>query len=182
MQDPVRTNSDGIDKILSMVTRLATAAGIVVLLALALLCTLDVLTTRILGQPMAGVIKLSEAGLALILFLGFAITARSRSHVRVDLLVSRLGKTPRRLCHAVAHLFTVFFFALWTWQMGFMTAQSWAIRETARGLLPYPLYPIKFILFLGLLAATFTLFWQLIEFVSKISNFNSGKRKNQTPT
>ena len=179
MQDPVRTNSNVIDKMLSMGTRLAETVGIVVLLALALICTLDVLTTTILGRPMVGVIELSEAGLALILFSGFVIAARRKSHIRVDLLVTRLGKIPRQVCHAIAHLFMVAFFALWTWQMGFMVAHSWTIRETATGLLAYPLYPIKFVLFLGLLAATLSLFWQFIDFLSRISNSNSDKPKDQ---
>lgn len=174
MKAPMQTMTDRLDKVLSMATRLATAVAILMLLALGLLCTLDVLTTRILVQPIAGVIKLSEAGLALILFLGLAIAARNRNHVRVDLLVSRLGTRPSRLCHAVANLFLVAFFALWTFQMGSMAAQSWAMRETATGLLPYPLYPIKFILFLGLLTATFESLRHLAR--SFLDIYNAGQQ------
>ena len=158
----------GMEKILSMATRLAMAVGVVVLLLLALVGTLDVLTTRFLDQPIAGVIKLSEAGLILVLFLGIVAATSNRSHVRVDILVTRLGLRAQRFCQSAGYFFTAGFFAVWTWQMGCMAAQSWSIRETATGLLSYPLYPIKIIIFLGLLIATLESLRQLVGSLNKI--------------
>jgi TRAP-type C4-dicarboxylate transport system permease small subunit len=168
MDDLMRKINDGVAKMLAMAIRLATAVGIVVLILVALVGTLDVLTTRFLDHPIAGAIKLSEAGLVLILFLGIAAATFNRSHVRVDILVTRLTTPPRRVCHAIACLFSAAFFALWTWQVWFLAAQSWTIRETATGLLSYPLYPIKFILFLGLLIAMLESWRQLFGSLNKI--------------
>lgn len=64
---------------------------------------------------------------------------------------AHLGPRARRFCDATGYLFAAVFFAVWTWQMGDMTAKSWSIREMATGLLPFPLYPVKFVLFTGLL-------------------------------
>ena len=173
----MRTLVAGFGKILALAIHLATALGTLVLLALALIGTSDVLTTRILDQPIPGVIKLSEAGLVLILFLGLAVAARNRDHIRVDILVNRLGPRARRFCCALGYLFTAGFFAMWTWQMWSMTAKSWSIREMATGLLPYPLYPIKFILFLGLFIATIESVRRLVFSVHEFYNPNSGQPK-----
>lgn len=173
----MRTITDGLGKLLSLAIRLTAALGALAILALALLGTSDVLSTRILNQSIPGVIKLSEAGLVLALFLGLAVAARNRGHIRIDILVTRLGPRARRFCDATGYLFTAVFFALWTWQTGVMAAKSWSIREAATGLLPYPLYPIKFILFLGLLIATLESVRRLVLSVCEIYPPNSCKPK-----
>lgn len=164
-------------KMLSVAVRLAAALGALVLLAIALIGTSDVLTTRILDQPIPGVIKLSEAGLVLILFLGLAVATRNRGHIRVDILITRLGPRARPFCDAIGLLFAALFFALWTWQMWLMTAKSWSIREMATGLLPYPLYPVKIIIFIGLVIATIESIRRLVLSVHEIYNPNSSQRK-----
>ena len=154
MKDPNSTRAYGFEKALALAIRMAAATGSLVLLALALLGSMDVLTTRILNDPIPGVLELSEAGLALILFLGLSTATGKGSHIRVDILLNRLGSSARRFCRAISSLFTAVFFALWTWQMGHTAAKSWAIGEIAASLFPLPLYPVKCILFLGLLVAT----------------------------
>jgi len=173
----MRTIADGFGKMLSLAIRMTAALGALALLALSLIGTSDVLSIRILQQSIPGVMKLSEAGLVLALFLGLAVAARNRGHIRIDILVTRLGPRARRFCDVTGHLFTAVFFAVWTWQMGFMTAKSWSIREMATGLLPYPLYPIKFILFLGLFIATIESVRRLVFSVHEFYNPNSGQPK-----
>ena len=173
----MRTIVDGFEKMLSLAIRLAVALGTLVLLALALIGTSDVLATRILDQPIPGVIKLSEAGLVLILFLGLAVATSKRGHIRVDLVVNRLGPRARRFCSAIGYLFTAVFLAVWTCQIWHLAAKSWSIREMATGLLPYPLYPIKFILFLGLLIATIESVRHLVLSIREIYDPNSSQRK-----
>ena len=173
----MRTFADGFGKMFSLAIRMTAGLGAIVILALALIGTSDVLSTGILNQSIPGVIKLSEAGLVLALFLGLAVAARNRGHIQIDILVTRLGPRARRFCDATGYLFTALFFAVWTLQMWYMTSKSWSIRETATGLLPFPLYPIKFILFLGLLIATIESVRHLVLSVHEICNPNSSKRK-----
>ena len=177
IKESLPTLADGFGKMLSLGIRITEALGALVLLALALLGTLDVLTTRILNQPISGVIKLSEAGLVLILFLGIGIATRNRAHVRIGILVNCLGLRARRVCYAIGYFCSSVFFAVWAWQMWYMAEKSWSIREMATGLLPYPLYPIKFILFLMLFTATIESVRQLVLFVHEIYIPDSWQRK-----
>ena len=169
----MRNLVNGFGKMLSLAIRSATALGALILLALALVLTLDVLITRILDHPIPGIIKLSEAGLALILFLGLAVATRNCGHIRVDILVARLAPRTREFYDAIGYFFAAVFFALWTWQMGYSTAKSWAIREMATGLLPVPLYPVKFLLFLGLLIASIESIHLLVSSVHEICKPNA---------
>jgi len=173
----MRTIVNGLGKLLSLAIGLATALGALGLLALALIGTSNVLTTRILLRPIPGVIKLSEACLVLILFLGLAAATRKRAHIRVDLVINRMGPRARRFCSAIGFLFTAVFFAVWTWQIWHMAVKGWSIREMATGLLPYPLYPIKFMLFLGLLIATIESVRRLALSIREIYDPNSSQRK-----
>jgi TRAP-type C4-dicarboxylate transport system permease small subunit len=171
------TIADVFGKVLSLAARLAAALGALSLLALALLETLDVLSTGILKYPIPGVIKLSESGLVLILFLGVAVATRNRGHIRVDILLIKLRPRARRFCDAIGSFFASLFFSLWTWQMWLMTVTSWTIRERATGLLPYPIYPLKFLLFVGLLIATIESIRRLSLSAHEIYDPNSRRRK-----
>jgi len=177
MKKPLLTWVDGFGRLLSFAARLSVAIGSLVLLTLALIGFLDVFTTRFLHQPIPGARKLSEALLAAILFLGLVVATGRRRHVRVDMLVNRLGRRARLFSHVVGYPCTTIFFALWTWQMGHMAAKSWAIREITDGLLPYPVYPIKCILFLGLLFATMASFGHLLLSFPGIYHLSLHERK-----
>ena len=181
MKDPNSNRVYGFEKALGLAIRLAAAIGSLVLLVLALLGSMDVLTTRILNDPIPGALELSEAGLALILFLGLTVATGKGSHIQVEILVNRLGSSAHRFCRAIASLFTAVFFALWTWQMGHMAAKSWAIGEIATSLFPYPLYPVKCILFLGLLIATIASVVLLALSVLGIYNLKLYHRKGSPP-
>jgi TRAP-type C4-dicarboxylate transport system permease small subunit len=82
------------EKILRSIAEGTVSVAAVVALLVALIGTIDVLTTRVLAQAIPGAFELSEAGLVLMVFLGMAIVTKEESHIKVDLLVNRM---PRRL-------------------------------------------------------------------------------------
>ena len=179
MKDPNSTRVNGFDKALALAIRMAATIGSLILLALALLGSMDVLATRILNDPIPGILELSEAGLAVVLFLGLSAATAKGSHIRLDILLNRLGSSALCLCRVISLLFTTVFFALWTWQMGHTAAKSWAMGEIAASLFPLPLYPVKFVVFLGLLVATVASFALLARSVFGVDNLKSESRKGQ---
>jgi TRAP-type C4-dicarboxylate transport system permease small subunit len=162
---------------LSIAVRLAIGLGAWVTLSLALLGTTDVLTTRILAHPIPGVIEMSEVGLILILFLGLTASTRNRDHIRVDVIINLMGHRARCICFMVGYLITAVFFSLWTFQMWHLAVKSVSIQEKATGLLPFPLYPVKIIAFLGLLIATIETVRRLIRSIIEVFSPNSPIRK-----
>jgi len=151
-----------LDKILRSITRGTVSIAAVVALIVALIGTIDVVTTRVLAQAIPGAFELSEAGLVLMVFLGMAIVTREESHIKVDILVNRMPERLQRICTVFGLILTTAFLGMMTWQMWSLALKSWRISEMATGLLPFPIYPVKMAAFLGLATATIEALRRLI--------------------
>lgn len=143
-----------VDGMLAGINKGITAVAAVVVLAMALIGTLDVLTTNIFNQAVAGAVELSCAGLVLVVFLGLAAASRTQDHIVVDILMVRLPRRWRKICQAFGLFSTAIFFGFWTYQAWKLAAKSISVHERALGLLPVPIYPMKTIAFGALVLAT----------------------------
>lgn len=150
----MRAIYDFFESILKGISWLAITVAALITLAMAVIGTLDIITTNVLSSPISGAFELSESGLILLLFFGLAVTSRSGSHIKVDILTSRLPVRGQKICDAIGYLFTSVLFAFWSQQMYFLTLKSFKIRETATGLLQFPIYIVKMAAFLGIMIAT----------------------------
>jgi TRAP-type C4-dicarboxylate transport system permease small subunit len=150
-------------------TKTTMAVGAVVTILVAIIGTIDVITTRIISHPIPGAFKLSEAGLVLIVFLGFAEVTRSDTHIKVDIIVNRFGPRFKKFSQIIAAILMVGFFSLLATRMWTLAEKSWEIRESATGLLPFPIYPIKISAVLGLCIAAGEAFRFLIRLIIRTS-------------
>ena len=136
------------------ISKVAITVASLITLAIAIIGTIDVLTTNVIKQPIPGAMEMSQAGLVLLVFFGLAVASRSGDHIKVDILIKRLPERGQSICSAIGYLFTAVFFMFWTQQLWFLASKSWSIRETVLGLLQFPLYPVKIAVFLALAIAT----------------------------
>ena len=143
----------GFEKLLEGISKVALTTAALITLTIAIIGTIDVLTTNVIKQAIPGAVEMSEAGLVLLVFFGLAVASRSGDHIKVDILINRLPERGRNICSAIGYLFTVIFFMLWAQQLWFLAKKSWSIRETVLGLLQFPLYPVKFAIFLAMAIA-----------------------------
>ena len=143
-----------LSKLLAAANKTAIAAAALVTLAVAAIGTIDVLTTKVLGQAVPGAFELSEAGLVLLVFLGIAVASRNRDHITVDIVINRLPHRVQQICRAFGFLATSLFFLLWTQQLWYLAAKSISISERAAGLFPFPLYPVKIAALAGMALAS----------------------------
>ncbi len=150
-----------IESILEIISRLALSTAAVITLGIAIIGTLDVITTNVISKPIPGAFELSEAGLAMLVFFGLAITSRSGSHIKVDILTNRLPAWGQRICSAIGYLFTSIIFIFWSRQLYLLAAKSFRFRETATGLFQFPLYIVK-------IAACVALFFATIETIRRL--------------
>jgi TRAP-type C4-dicarboxylate transport system permease small subunit len=139
-----------LDKILTLIIAAALSVAAVVTLLVALVGTIDILTTRAFDQAIPGAFELSSAGLVLMVFLGLGQVTRGNEHIRVDILLGRMSPRLRQACRVLALTCTAVFLWLMTVQMLSLAKKSWSVTEVANGLLPFPIYPIKLAAFAGL--------------------------------
>lgn len=142
------------DRLLDRLNAAALWTGGAAVLLMSVSGGVDVLFTAFLGKPIPMVYELTEALMALVVFLALGHLQVTDGHIAMELLPQRLGPAGRRVHALVVQVVAFACFAALTWQAWLMAVQSWAIREYSVGLHPFPLYPAKFAVALGGALAT----------------------------
>lgn len=115
----------------------------VLLLALMMLTTLDVLGRNLLKQPVSGATELTEILLAGIVFLSFPRLAYRQGHIVVDLLDFLTGPRTRRIQARFAAVLSALTFAGLTWPLHRAASRAMEDGDTTIQLgipLYYPLW------------------------------------------
>ncbi len=139
-------------KISSVVERLAVAVLLVGgagMLTAMFLGTGDVVGTQFFGVPIHGVLEITESTMVLIVFGGLAYAQLRRKHIRVEIIYSHMGPRVRAGMDIVTDLAALIFFGFLLSEAVVEGLTSWRIRETADGLIQFPLYPARWILIAG---------------------------------
>lgn len=105
----------------------------------------------IFNKPLTGSLEFTESLLVVIIFLSLALTQYDGGHIRVTLLTRRL---PKGVAHA-ADIFCMIagavFFGWCAYAAWHFAYQSYSVGEYEWGTVSFPLYPIKFVVFAGIL-------------------------------
>ena len=84
-----------------------------------------------------------------------AFTLLSGGHVRIDLIVSRFPYRTRKLFDLLNYGFLLVWGSVLVIEGWSFFQESWQLREADEMALAHPVYPVKFILFVGALLITF---------------------------
>ena len=102
------------------------------------------------NAPIAGTLELTESALPIIIFFSLALTQYEGGHIKVVLLTQRLPVPLARAAKVLAMALGFALFAWAAWAAWGMAMKSLAIGEMERGSIRFPLWPIKFAVFVGL--------------------------------
>ena len=100
------------------------------LLAVAIVTTVDALLRDFLGRPLPGSFEATELMLAVIIFFGMPYTSLTDGHVSVDFLTSRLGTRTQYAIIAVNATICAGLFGVITLQMTTLAAEFLATART----------------------------------------------------
>lgn len=92
-----------LDTLSKWADRLVGAAAVILLLAMLAAVFLGVVF-RLIGEPLAWSDELAQYLLVWTAFIGWIIATRSRSHIRIGLIIDRLKGWPRRLVEIAIQL------------------------------------------------------------------------------
>ncbi len=129
------------------VTASAVLAG-VVLFALMILTTADVIGRYFFNAPLGGVVDLTEFSVLLMTFLSFAYCGYRGAHVVIELLYDRFGPGPRAVLRAAANVAGAILFGVMAWRL---VVQSIDVRDFAESsqLLTIPFWPFYWVIAFG---------------------------------
>jgi TRAP-type C4-dicarboxylate transport system permease small subunit len=142
--------------------------GMVFVIPLMLLTTVDVISRALWSKPIPGTFELSEYLLAIIILLGAAYTQQVKGHVGVDFVTNRFGPKLKALCEMLSNLGCLFILALLAWQ-GYERAME---ETTVSDMLRIPQAPFRMLV----AVAGLTLFAEfLVDLLRSLKVFTGGR-------
>mgnify|MGYP003700599635 FL=1 len=138
-----------ISKILERLALAVLLVGGIGMLISMFLGTADVVGTQVLSQPVPGAREITESTMVLIVFGALTYGQIRRSHIRVELLYTRLPPRGRAALDILVDVCGLLFFGLLLWQAINEAQFSMQIEEATDGLIRFPLYPARIILATG---------------------------------
>lgn len=131
---------------------------------ISLLIYLDVMGRYIFNFAIQGAGEVSEYLLVFIAFLGLGYAQLTGTHVRVEILLSRLSPRLQRKVDIIVLLLVAAFFIVMTWQIGKETYLVWERKVSHWGTTwSLPTWPVSFVAFIGCILLIISFFIQLVR-------------------
>jgi len=152
------------DKRLSWFSTRVSDVGMGVLLAMIALTVAEVVLRRLFNSPLAFSYELTGAMLVLVVFFTVAYCGVEKSHIGIDILVSRFPPKARTIIEAVMWFLSFGFFSVVAWR-----SIDYAIRFLHQGhvtaILEIPYYPFVFAVAFGSILLALVLLVQFLNLV-----------------
>jgi TRAP-type C4-dicarboxylate transport system permease small subunit len=108
-------------------------------------------------------------------FLALAATLRAGAHIRVTLLIGRLGPRAARVMDAAALALALAVSGWFAWFAARLSHESWMFGDVSTGIVPVPLWPPQAAVALGLAALTLALADELVAVLGGRAPSYAGK-------
>jgi len=128
---------------------------------------LDVSSRYSFNRPLYGTYELSELLMAVVVFLTIASCQGENRHMRVDFLFPYMSKKVRLLTDIAAYICGMIVCGFMGWYSVAPALYSWEISEHTEGIIAFPIYPVKFIIVIGIILLGLQLLSDLITAVAK---------------
>jgi len=104
-----------IDKISSLLNTITGKLATILLFAMMLLTSLDVVG-RLLIRPIHGTHELTYLGLAVMVFISLGFTQGAKGHISVDVIVNRFPQRVQAIFDTISYLSALVIVSLMAWQ------------------------------------------------------------------
>ena len=132
----------------------------------------DVSARFLFNHPLPGTFELSGLLMVVVVYLSLASCQAEGRHMRVDFLFGIMSTPVRAGVDRMAYACGMLVCGLFAWCAAGPAWYSWKIREVSMGIIPFPVYPSKFIVVVG---ATLLALQHLLDLLGTI--LGSGKAK-----
>lgn len=160
--------ADFLDKVLSRITYRVTNLGVIVLMAMVLLVVTDIIRRRAFNSPFPFTLEVVELMLIVVVFFAVAYTASQRSHVSIDLVVSKFPLKAQTILDIVMHIISIGLFSFLCWRMVAHGMYLWRLHWST-GVLEIPRYPLAFVVSFGSALLALVLLARLLKLITEVS-------------
>lgn len=107
-------------------------AGMLLIVPLMLLTTVDVISRAAWARPIPGIVELSSYALDVFILLGLAYTQQVKGHVRVSMLTSRMPPRAQIVLEIFVTFLSLFIVVLLAWQGFVVGFEETAVSDMLR--------------------------------------------------
>lgn len=132
-----------LDRLIRGLTGTAVALSAILILAVAVVVTIDVASAFLMNSPIPIVSEMSSATLAVIIFGGLAYAQYRRQNVKVDIVLALLSDSVQRVLEAISLFICTMLLTLLAIRSTVHALTSLQTMETAMALFAFPVYPFK---------------------------------------
>jgi len=129
----------------------------IILFFMMLLTVADVFLRKVFSRPIMGSVEVTEFMMVGLVFFSLAQTEVLNRHVKVDLLMSRLGERTQGLIDMITQFVCFLLFGAITWSTLVYSAKMRASGEVSQDLW-IPIYPFVYIVVVGCALLSLILF------------------------
>jgi TRAP-type C4-dicarboxylate transport system permease small subunit len=142
-----------------------TSLGIIIMI---LIGTIDVIGSELFNEPLPTTYEATEALMVVVTFGGLAFVQRKKMNINVDLLVRHFPPQLQIVSELFSNLIGLLFFGAFTWYGASFFWESFEIKEYAEALIPFPIYPTKFVMLVGVGLVTLQLLVDTFQTVKRL--------------
>ncbi|MFH1154453.1 MAG: TRAP transporter small permease [Pseudomonadota bacterium] len=160
-------------KIIQWINTICAVVSECLVFLLMLLVTAEIVARHVLNSPIPGQVEAATLSLILILYLGIAYTQWEGSHIKVDILMSRINGTSRKALEVVILCLCLIPSALIAWATTQKAWSSFTGQESITGVINFPVWPGRCTVSFGFILLSLTLIVQILQHSAAL--FRTGK-------
>ena len=138
-----------IEAVEGSLSRLGIVSGFATLV-ITLVVVIDVAGRSLFNLPLHMSTEISELLMVILVFLGLAAAQGNRQNFAIDIASRHLPMSLQLLVEMLGYLFSLVLVAVLAWLSTKQAYSAFERGETGFGIIPFPIWPARFILALGL--------------------------------
>lgn len=137
------------------------------MLSLIVLLLLINFITRFFGVGVQGLLELTTFVFVAGIYMGLAHCEETDEHIKVEFIIARVPLKGQKILNIVNYVIAVGIGAVLAYTAGVSALEAYTSGESVPGTSPLPVFPVKFVIFLGLTFFFFQAILHLRDFAGK---------------
>ena len=146
-------------------------AAQLILIAMMLMITFDVLGRWLFNFPVKGTYDFTQSGLSMVIFLGLAYTHQVKEHISIDFLIDKLPQTSQNIINTAINILIAGLMSLLALQL-WENSQRLYNSNTVTGDLNLPIYIFAILAAIGTAVFALTAAMNAIIYAKKVVKKN----------
>jgi TRAP-type C4-dicarboxylate transport system permease small subunit len=155
-----------LERLVRLASRSMAVIAAIAIVLMVLAVATDVVVRNTTGASLPGMVEIAESGLVVSVFFGLAWAGVRGEHVAVTLVVDRFNEFWTRATHVMVWAVSSSFLAWMLYAATLRAIDSTGMREHRFGLVRWPLYPLRWVIAVGLFALLLVCLLNLVRCIA----------------